>query len=183
MTTKKWALVAAALGILLTAAPAAAGVQPKIVGGTPASTDDNPWMMWITDTPDAPEGDALHCGGTLVTPTKVVTAAHCVDEHPTDRMHVVGGRTDLRTGDGEVRGVMSVWTHPDWQHTPPPPGELQRMYPDVAVITLDRPMPLPTLPLATVEDAALYRAGTPARILGSPRTAATAAGRWSRAAS
>lgn len=41
------------------------------------------------------------CGGALVAPDKVITAAHRVDENPKEDFTVAAGRADLRTQDGE----------------------------------------------------------------------------------
>ncbi|GAA2808648.1 serine protease [Saccharopolyspora taberi] len=156
------AVAAVALTGLL-AAPAHA-----VVGGDPADTADHPWMVALGSGelhPDRPSGQ--FCGATLVAPTKVVTAAHCVDDKRPDQITAIGGRPDIRTQDGTERRVTRIWNAPSEPPPPPPPGELPTLRGgDIAVLTLDAPMPYPTLPIATEADADVYRPGTPGRILG-----------------
>src|SRR5688572_8502049 len=51
------------------AVPAPEPVYPQIVGGTLAAQGEFPWMVRLS----------MGCGGTMYTPSLVLTAAHCVN--------------------------------------------------------------------------------------------------------
>ncbi|WP_329568094.1 S1 family peptidase [Kitasatospora sp. NBC_01266] len=148
----------------LTATPAQA--DRRIVGGWADSTVQRPWMVAVSSR--AQFGDARSgqfCGGTLVAPTKVVTAAHCFyDEQqgrPTDRpgLTVIVGRTDLTSSDGVEVPVTNVWIHPQYSFD-------QNMQ-DVAVLTLATAQDgRAVLPLVGQGDTAPYAAGTRAQVYG-----------------
>ena len=105
-------VIAAAALTLGVAAPAAAN-DTKIVGGAPATIQQFPWQVSldVNDTFYGGNGFARHiCGGTLVAPTIVITAAHCmfnvplpaVGFNPANRFEVIAGRTTLSSSEGEV---------------------------------------------------------------------------------
>ncbi|WP_083939474.1 S1 family peptidase [Nocardiopsis chromatogenes] len=163
------ALVVGASGTAHADAASGGGAETRIVDGSPASVADHPWMVALTDPEDFPgRPGGQHCGGALVRPDKVVTAAHCVDE-PEDRegLQVVAGRTDLRTDAGWTREAVAVWSHDQVVPEPEPGSDLTpRPGGDVAVVTLDRPLPLPTLPLARPGDGDLTDPGRTGTVLG-----------------
>jgi secreted trypsin-like serine protease len=164
-------LAAVVLCACVTALPApvrAAGMggAPAVVGGGPVGTHTHPWAVALASR--AHYGDrrsGQFCGGALVSPTKVVTAAHCfrqADPH-TDRvpedLRVLAGRTDLRAADGQELGVEKVWVNPGYD---PMTNEG-----DIAVVTIDTPLdPQDTIPMAGREDVVLYQEGEPAEVLG-----------------
>jgi len=133
-----------------------------IVGGTPARISDTPWVVAVTTT----DGQLI-CGGALVAPDKVVTAAHCVtlkgvvgkNLRAPEQLRVVAGRTDLRLqSEGVEAAVASVWRHPEYREVVQ--GD------DVAVLTLGRALPYRTIPLGEAGDEGV--------VLGYGRTAENA---------
>ncbi|XP_032521123.2 CLIP domain-containing serine protease HP8-like [Danaus plexippus] len=54
------------------------GIQTndRIVGGQQADLDEHPWMVLIKY--EIPKGSTFACGGVLISPRYVMTAAHCV---------------------------------------------------------------------------------------------------------
>jgi hypothetical protein len=101
------------------AAPAAAErTEPRIVGGHVTTIEQWPWQVAVADPPG--EGgngfDRQFCGGSLVAPTLVVTAAHCVYDYtafpacvggppdgfnfPASDFSVIAGRTTLSSSQG-----------------------------------------------------------------------------------
>ncbi|MCX4545631.1 serine protease [Streptomyces sp. NBC_01565] len=148
------ASVLATAGLAAVATPAAA-----IHGGQNTTTADHPYAMLLQTS-----AGAQVCGGTLVAPTKVLTAAHCVtgSADPLD-LRVVGGRTDMGSAKGTVREIASVKVHPKYaQNT---------LTYDAAVLTLSAPMPYKPLPVAGPKDSALYTPGKTGKTLGWGRTA------------
>ncbi|WP_367136488.1 trypsin-like serine protease [Saccharothrix sp. HUAS TT1] len=121
--------VFAVLVLVLSALPADA-----IVGGREAPA--TPWAVALFDA-----AGNFFCGGALIAPDKVVTAAHCTvertalgkrDRGPADLV-VVAGRTDLRAKTGRTADVVAVWRHPAF--TGVSTGD------DVATLTLAAPLP------------------------------------------
>ncbi|MGX1134124.1 secreted trypsin-like serine protease [Streptomyces glaucescens] len=147
------AATAAAAATALAGAPSAVAAPQPIVGGTTTTTSAYPFMMQITDA-----SQNQFCGGTLVSPTKVVTAAHCMVGESTGSVRVVGGRTYLNGTNGTVARVSRIWIHPNY--TTATRGE------DVAVLTLSTSMPYTTAKYVSSTDTSVYTAGTTARVLG-----------------
>ena len=81
--------LAAFLGCLTFAAPALAGdPEPKIVGGSQTTIQDAPWQVAVLHD----EGLVYtFCGGSLVAPDVVVTAAHCVYDDPSQTCSFTSG--------------------------------------------------------------------------------------------
>jgi secreted trypsin-like serine protease len=127
----------------------------QIVGGTRASITEYPWAVMLQN------GGSQFCGGTLVAPTKVVTAAHCIATGRANLadIQVVAGREDKNSSAGQSVNVTAQWVHPSYQSVDG--GN------DVAVLTLGSPVEGQTpLPLATSQDAALYNPTTNSTALG-----------------
>jgi secreted trypsin-like serine protease len=157
------ALVAAAVLALGGAQGAAAkgkgaGAGASIVGGSTAEPAN--WQFAIALFGLERGRERFRCGGSVIGPTKVLTAAHCVSGFPADRLSVVAGRFRLPdTASGERIEVASYAIHPDYRD--------YTTRNDVAVITLasptsQAPIALPTFP----EASAATTVGSRLRVAG-----------------
>lgn len=126
--------------------------RPYIVGGSETSTEEHPWMVALTGA-----AGSAYCGGALVGPARVATAAHCVAGRDPAELRVLAGRTDMRTDEGVESRVERVWVHPGF-NSDPMGGD------DIAVLTLDREPGYRTI--AVEGDPGAYRPGTRAIVLG-----------------
>jgi secreted trypsin-like serine protease len=123
-------------------------IQPQIVGGQPVPDGKYPFMA-VLDIGDAAGGSYL-CGGTLIDPDSVLTAAHCL-EGATD-VNLAVGRTVLsQQNQGQVRSAT------DWFIPSGYDGSRDDRY-DAAVLTLDRPVNgITPIKLATARQDGLER--------------------------
>lgn len=148
------AIAAAALTSASVAQAAPSGeVNPNIVGGTDADIADYPFTVRLT-TADGQQ----FCGGSLVSPTKVLTAAHCTTDSQAPDVKVVSGRTVMSSNEGTVSDVTNIWVHPEY--TDAAQGF------DVSVLTLAAPVQEAPIEMAPAPDDPTYAEGTQATALG-----------------
>src|SRR3954466_8420953 len=120
-----------------TAAAKDARARASVVGRAPASLTSWGFTAAVLTTHTL-------CTGSVLSPTKVLTAAHCVSSPSS--MTVRTNSTSAFIG-GDVHAVSSIAVNPGWNH-----GFIG----DVAVLTLTSPTNAPPIQVAsTTEDSAL----------------------------
>jgi trypsin len=137
------ALAALLTTIALALAPSAADasehkVEPRIVGGSQVgSIAEVPWqvLVWV-ESPDSQF--RLYCGGSVVSPSRIATAAHCVVDDdgevvPASWVTVYAGSTNW-FGFKQVRDAAAVSPHPGYS--------TETYAYDAAVIELEEPLTL-----------------------------------------
>jgi secreted trypsin-like serine protease len=121
-------------------------IQPRIVGGTPATASDNAFQVGLLRKVEKDNFKAQFCGGTLIGPNVVVTAAHCSDFVTREEVQVLTAARKL-DGTGTRHDVTSIAIHQSWN-----PDTFDN---DVAVWKLASPAKVATFAtLATAEAAA-----------------------------
>jgi secreted trypsin-like serine protease len=147
-------LAGAATAVAVAVVPSAfaddsAGVTPKIVGGGDA---DQTYSFMVS----LQEGGQHFCGGSLIKPDLVVTAAHCVEGTDPASINMRIGSNEHANG-GEEAQAASVTVHPDYDGQSP--GN------DIALVKLAAPAASAPIPLAAEAPV-----GTKSRLLGWGQT-------------
>jgi len=101
----------------------------RIVGGVEARPGSHPWIVSLQ------MGESHFCGGTLIAPNVVITAAHCVADGNPDRI-VAGAHDHYRPSNVQVSRPARVVAHQGYN--------ADTTMHDIAVITLAKPFTLNT---------------------------------------
>jgi secreted trypsin-like serine protease len=145
------------------------GVHAQVVGGRAVPQGADTFMAFVLfETDDG----IFQCGGSLIDPSFILTAAHCVDDGtgdplPPSAFTVFIGKADLNQLDeANVRGVSHVFQDPDWN-----PDTFED---DVALLELDQAVPesiATVLPIVGAGDTRFDGAGQPVSVAGWGTTA------------
>jgi secreted trypsin-like serine protease len=104
-------------------------LDSEIVGGVNTTIDQNPWQIALTTN-----AAFQFCGGSIISPSWVLTAQHCVAGGDAD-MRVVAGitRKSLQSS-GQIRAINGVYTFPGYSDA--------SLGKDVALVHLATPLDL-----------------------------------------
>jgi len=125
----------------------------QVIGGTPAPADAYPFTVFI----EHDSGTLAWCAGSLIAPTVVLTAAHCIYRFPISQARIWVGADNLLTDFGDEIEVIGFIAHPDYE---------EFSTNDLAVIILAEPSPVEPIRLASAAHANLGVAGQPLVAVG-----------------
>ena len=154
-----------AVGAPAGAAPEATGSDWTILQGEEAEPGEWPAQVALLDATADDVHFAQFCGGTLISATHVLTAAHCVATtgglllQPLEELAVGVGVHDLADpDDGVLVAVAAVYAHPDYD-----PATSRN---DISIVELAEPQSVEPQRLIAADEAELWAAGTVATVVG-----------------
>ncbi len=143
--------------------------RTRVVGGTLASPADFPGVVGIrTHFPYQGQWYYSTCTGSVLSSTRVLTAAHCTVDAPFGYTEVIAGRATLsNTSNGFVARVSHAWTHQGYNLEAMYNDPEQHPIDDVTVLTLKDALPSAYTPVTLADQGAPDPAeGTDAKIVG-----------------
>lgn len=132
--------------------------QPDIVGGSEAMAGAWPWQAALVYANASDDYYGQYCGGSLIAPEWVLTAAHCADGDIIDRIQVVLGKHKLSIEGGEHISVTEIILHPEWN------GEIGSA--DLALLHLREPSTRTAIPLDLAQDDWVENRAVRATVIG-----------------
>lgn len=113
---RPWRLLAglALVAGLLGPAGQVAQAGPEVVGGQPAAEGEYPFMVGILHHGVSDRFQAQFCGGSLVSPDTVLTAAHCMEGENANTIDVLVGTNHLEPGGGTRVRARRIRVHPSY---------------------------------------------------------------------
>ncbi|MGF1759935.1 trypsin-like serine protease [Photobacterium sagamiensis] len=117
-------------------------VTPKIIGGIESSTNEIPWQVYLNMTFPGPT--TFVCGGVAITPTIVLTAAHCMQNGSTtvlaENIQVWAGITSIFSANSaNAISVDEIVPHNKFNPT--------SFKNDIAILKLAAPLPATAIPI------------------------------------
>jgi Trypsin len=145
---------------------------PYIIGGQKTSIEQVPWQVYVEGGPFKENGKTFttSCGGAILSPTQILTAAHCTDmegttnAEPDESYAILAGDSvdDAGSPTMQIREVGSIRRDPLYKASPTSD--------DVAILTLKAPLELSAaknaVAIPLVPAGATPPPGTPLNISG-----------------
>ncbi len=165
MAFKKLTLLSA-IAVAMSSAILAHGqeIGVRVVNGKPSAEGAWPWMVALLNSEDPEDTSAHFCGGSLIGPRHILTAAHCVSGSSPELIQVLIGARELRFEKGDRHDIIGIRVHKQYNAA--------TTTNDLAILELANPVSNQPINLALKADAALYQSGQDATIIGWGMTSA-----------